>query len=84
MECGGVDPIDPSVLKVTVGYSWAPEYATKTFSTFVSRFRNRLTIQTDWSLGDGVTGPVSSTVGFATSSFIDATSTPGVFKIQGI
>lgn len=76
--------IDPSVIKVTVGYSWAPEYATKTFSAVLSRFKNRITIQTDWSFGSGFEGPTSSTNRFSTSSNIDTTSTPGVFRIQGI
>lgn len=83
-SCGGFDPIDPSVIKIILRYSWSPEYATKTFSTLVTRFRNKVTAQTDWSLGPDVNGTTTITTGFATSSAIDATSTPGSIKIEGI
>lgn len=81
--CFGFPEEDPSVIQVTVGYSWSPEYATKTFSAILSRFRNSITTQTDWSLGPGVGGSVSSTSGFSTSSNLITTSSPGFLMIQG-
>jgi len=74
---------DPSVVKVNLRYSWSPEYATKTFSALVTRFRNKITVQTDWSTGGGVNGTTTLTAGYATSSVIDATSTPGSIVIEG-
>lgn len=81
--CAGLDVVDPSIVKMNLGYSWSPEYATKTFSAFVTRFRNKVTTQTDWSMGPGENGTTTLTSGFATSSGVNATSTPGSLKLEG-
>jgi type II secretory pathway pseudopilin PulG len=75
--------LDPSTLKLTIGYSWPPQGTTTTLSTYLTRYVNRALIQTDWSLGPGQAGPVTSTNGFfATSSKIDYTTTTGSIYIK--
>ncbi len=82
--CIPFDVADPSLAKISIDYAWSPEYATKTFSAIVSRFRNKVTTQTDWSLGPGVNGTTSATTGFVTSFNIYTTSTPGSLKLSDI
>jgi Tfp pilus assembly protein PilV len=50
---------DPSILKVSVVYGVSGE-ATSSMVTYVTRPHQKITMQSDWSGGDGVDGPVSS------------------------
>ena len=77
---------DPATKKVTVVYKW-PDSATNTFATYLTRFKSRITAQTDWQKG---TVPVNSspvtttTNSFATSSNIIYASSSGVIKIRDV
>ena len=82
-DCSGgglsVSP-DPSTFKVTIDYSWAPDYATKTFSSYLTRYKSQVLKETDWSAGWILSrDPVTNSDGmFSTSSNIDfSTNTPG-------
>jgi hypothetical protein len=68
---------DPSTKQITAGYSW-PGGSTNTMSMYLSRNRDNIYDQTDWSGGLGTTTPVTI-VGnqFVTSSNIDYTTTTG-------
>ncbi len=82
--CSGADKLDPSTKRVTVVFRW-PESATNTFSTYVTRFNNRVYSQSDWSSGPDFWGPTTSTPsGFATSSNLNFSSTTGSIKILNI
>jgi type II secretory pathway pseudopilin PulG len=74
---------DPSTKLVTVvAYSW-PTSATYTISTYLTRYRNNVFDQTDWSGGPGQGGPTTSTNSmFSTSSNIDYTTTTGSIYIK--
>ena len=85
--CGAGGNIgDPSTKKVTVVYTWPPA-STSSISQYLTRSQNRFFIQTDWSGGPGMEGPVTSTRGrFSTSSLspgIDYTSSTGSIIIEG-
>jgi type II secretory pathway pseudopilin PulG len=74
---------DPSTKLVTVAYSW-PTSATYTISTHLTRYRNNVFDQTDWSGGPGQGGPTTSTNSmFATSSNINYTTSSGSLYLQG-
>ncbi len=77
---------DPSTKKITVIYTWPPA-STSSISEYLTRSQNRFFIQTDWSGGPGVEGPVTS-IGsrFSTSSLspgIIYTSSTGSIFIPG-
>lgn len=81
----GPGTIDPSTRLVTVEYWWG-SVVPKTISTFLTRYQDVATLQTDWSGGAGVNGPASTTLAnkFATSSNIDFSTTTGAIRISGI
>ncbi len=82
--CNVGDKNDPSTKKVTVIFRW-PDSETSTFSTYVTRFKNQIFSQSDWSGGPDLWGPVTGTVsGFATSSNINFSSTTGSIKILDV
>ncbi len=59
---------DPSTKRITVGYNW-PQGVTTTFAFFLTRYRNNVFDQTDWSGGPNQSGPVTTTNNqFATST----------------
>lgn len=69
--------IDPSTLKITATVSWTQQNETTEFKLvqYVTRSRNRIWLQTDWSGGYNFSGPVATTttryftsVNMATSS----------------
>lgn len=77
---GGIH--DLSTKKVSVAYRW-PQGTTTTVSTYLTRTRNEVFIQTDWSGGPGQEGPVSSTNSrFSTSSSVHYTTTTGSILIN--
>ncbi|MDP2598659.1 MAG: prepilin-type N-terminal cleavage/methylation domain-containing protein [Candidatus Liptonbacteria bacterium] len=67
---------DPSTKQVTVGYNW-PQGVTTTFSFYVSRYRNNILDQTDWSGGSGQSSPLTSTRNLFASSTSIKFLTPG-------
>ncbi len=69
---------DPSTKKITVAYSW-PRSATNTISQYITRNRNNVFIQTDWSGGQGQSGPSTSTNNkfFTSTEPINHASTTG-------
>lgn len=77
---------DPSTQKITVNVNWFQQGATSTVSLvkYITRSRNLIFRQTDWSGGDGQTGPISEVNNaFDTHYNINATGTPGSIKIIG-
>jgi hypothetical protein len=75
---------DPSTKKLTVSYS-APQLATQTLSTYLTRSRSLIYQQSDWSGGSGQDGPLSAVNSkFSTSSNIDYATTTGSLRLQGI
>jgi hypothetical protein len=78
---------DPSTQKITVTTSFniGGEPITVSFIKYLSRHRNLIFRQTDWSGGPGEEGPLTVPNNrFATSTNIDSTSMPGAIKIQGL
>ena len=75
---------DPSTKKVTVAYSW-PLATTSTISEYMTRNRDNIFIQTDWSGGSGQNGPTTTVNNrFSSSSNVNFASTTGSFSISGI
>ncbi len=75
-------PTDPSTKKITVAYSW-PQGATNTIAIYLTRYRDNVLDETDWSGGPGQDGPVTSTNSrFATSTKIDYTTTTGSIYVK--
>jgi len=77
---------DPSTQKITMTVSWQSGGSNPSVqkTQYLTRSRNKVFVQTNWSGGPGQEGPITSENNqFATSSNIDATSTPGSIKIQG-
>ncbi|MBI4087549.1 MAG: prepilin-type N-terminal cleavage/methylation domain-containing protein [Candidatus Liptonbacteria bacterium] len=73
---------DPSTKKLIVEYSWQNS-ATSTIAEYVTRNRNNVFWQTDWSGGPGQDGPVTSTnARFSTSTQIDHSTTTGSIIIN--
>lgn len=73
---------DPSTKKLTVAYSW-PQSSTATISMYITRRRDNIFWQTDWSGGSGQNGPITSVNGmFSTSSNIDYTTTTGSIIVK--
>ncbi len=73
---------DPSTKKLSVDYSW-PNSSTSTLVEYITRNRNNVFWQTDWSGGFGQTGPVTSINNmFSTSTQIDYSTTTGSIIIQ--
>lgn len=77
---------DPSTQKITIStiFEVGGEITSVSFIKYLSRNRNLIFRQTDWSGGEGEDGPLTSPNNrFATSTNINSTSTPGMIKIQG-
>ena len=80
LSSGGTN--DPSTEKATVVYGWAGG-STSSFSTYLTRFRDNIFDQTDWSGGPGQDGPVTSTNSmFSTSTSMFYATTTGSLMIQ--
>ncbi len=80
ISSGGTD--DPSTLKVIVVYSWS-NGPSNTIATYLTRFKNNVFDQTDWSGGPGQAGPATTTNSrFSTSSQIDYATTTGSIIIK--
>ena len=77
---------DPSTQKITSHIQWTSGGRTPDVSLvfYLTRWRNLISQQTDWSGGAGQTGPVSEfTDQFASSTSIDFSSSSGSIIIQG-
>jgi type II secretory pathway pseudopilin PulG len=78
---------DPSTQKITVVTEW-PNGATTASSSrvqYITRSRNKVFIQTDWSGGGNQEGPITKENNkFATSTDINFTGSPGSIKIKGL
>jgi len=74
---------DPSTKQITAAYSWIGGGATDTISMYLTRNRDNVYNQTDWSGGPGASSSATS-VGnkFATSSNINYTTTTGSIYIN--
>ena len=75
---------DPSTKQVTVVYGW-PGGGTSTVSEYLTRNRENVYNQTDWTGGASTTGRAVSSVNFqfASSSNINFTSSPGSIVVTG-
>lgn len=77
---------DPSTKRMTIEYSWPPSGG-GSFTSYLTRSRNRVFLQTDWSGGSGEEGPITATSVssyFSTSSGIDVSTTSGSIVVQGL
>lgn len=76
------DADDPSTKKISVVYRW-PRSATNTILFYLTRSRNVVFRQTDWSGGAGQAGPATSTNSFyASSSNVNVTTSTGSLFIN--
>lgn len=76
---------DPSTKKITVVYSWPPN-ASNTIISYLTRSRDEVFFSNSWTGGGNQAGPftvTSTNNGFATSSNIDYSGTPGSMAITG-
>lgn len=79
---------DPSTAKIVSVVTWTDVSSTTlSFSKelYLSRFLNKTYAQTDWSggdVGEQLTGADTATTSFATSSSIDAATTPGSLQLS--
>ncbi|KKU77394.1 MAG: hypothetical protein UY12_C0026G0013 [Parcubacteria group bacterium GW2011_GWA2_47_8b] len=81
---GGTD--DPSTQKITVFVFWSEggDASNSTFVKYLTRGRNLVFRQTDWSGGSGQTGPITvPNSRYDTATDIDATGQPGSIKVMG-
>jgi len=77
---------DPSTQKITINttFNIGGEPITVGFIKYLSRNKNLVFRQTDWSGGSSEEGPlITPNNRYATSTDINSTGTPGVIKIQG-
>ncbi|MEK7077227.1 MAG: LamG domain-containing protein, partial [Patescibacteria group bacterium] len=78
---------DPSTQKITAITEWftgGKKYESR-LTEYVTRWKNKVFHQTDWSGGGGFDGPIDSPGRtFSSSTGIDGNSVPGSIKIQGI
>jgi Tfp pilus assembly protein PilV len=74
---------DPSTKKITVGVRWTNSND-RFISTYLTRSKNNIFVQTDWTGGGGQTGPITSTNNqFDTStSNIDFSTTTGSIRLK--
>ena len=74
---------DPSTKKITIGVKWIGSND-RFISTYLTRYKNNIFIQTDWSGGGGQTGPITSINNqFDTStSNIDFSTTTGSIRLK--
>ncbi len=80
LSSGGTN--DPSTKKLSVVYGWL-NGPTSTFSMYLTRFRNNVFDQTDWSGGSGQEGPATTTnSSFSTSTKIYHSTTTGSIIIN--
>ena len=81
---GGTE--DPTTQKVTAVLQWDTSQGTQefTFFEYMTRWRNRVFHQSDWSGGSGQDSVITvPNERFASSSGVD-TATPGQFRIEGL
>ncbi|MGC8775800.1 MAG: type IV pilus modification PilV family protein [Minisyncoccia bacterium] len=73
---------DPSTKKITIGYKWSGAND-RFLITYLTRSKNNIFNQTDWSGGGGQTGPITSTNNkFDTSTGIDFSTTTGSIRLR--
>lgn len=85
--CTGGDVNDPLTQKITTFTEWTPVGGTAsqlTIVDYVTRTRNAVFLQTDWSGGSGQEGPLTEPNSRFASGTNVSTSTPGFFRIQGL
>lgn len=83
VESGGFD--DPSTQKVTVT-ARTEGLEDLVMTRYLTRFRNDVFVQTDWSGGAGQTGPVTApnNMYFWDDGNVDVTGTPGSIKLKSM
>lgn len=84
VSSGGTD--DPSTQKISVQVRWESLGSLRetVFHAYLMRTRNNSSRFTDWSLGPGQEGPVTSpNRGFSSSANTNHSSIPGVVRISG-
>ena len=77
---------DPSTKKITVTVSWqeGASNPSVSISKFVTRSKNLVFVQTDWSGAAGQVGPITAPNNrYDSKSNIDSTGVPGSIKVQG-
>ncbi|MDP3947161.1 MAG: prepilin-type N-terminal cleavage/methylation domain-containing protein, partial [bacterium] len=74
---------DPSTTKVTIVATWPGTTTGVQLIEYLSRSRNTVTRQTDWSGGTGQEGPATTTNSFASSTDINYTGSAGSAQLSG-
>ncbi len=78
---------DPSTQKITVVAEWVSSGNTyqNRLVEYITRWKNKIFQQTDWSGGSGVNGPLNNPGRtFSSSTNIEGGAEPGTIKIKGI
>jgi len=77
---------DPSTQKIVSHCQWTTDNGQTsevTLTGYLTRWHNSISQQTDWSGGDGQTGPLSDFgQKFSTSTSVDFSATPGSIMVQ--
>jgi len=75
---------DPSTQKITVSISW-PQGGLVSKTEYLTRTRNNVFVQTDWSGGAGQEGPITSANNqFSSSTRVDYSTSTGSIRMQGL
>lgn len=86
--CSGSSTDDASTQQVTVNVTWTlpnGNVQVSSLTDFLTRAKNAIFDQTDWSGGAGQEGPLTQpNSSYASGANVDATSTPGSFKIKNL
>ena len=85
--CAGGSINDPSTEKINAVTKWTVSGTTNEVKIvdYLTRWKNKVLRQTDWSGGDGEEGPLTDpNSNYSNSTGIDETSLPGSIKIQGL
>ena len=74
--------LDPSTKQITIEYGW-PGSQPKTFSAYLTRYRNKSFVQTSWQAGASSTYTSTTANWFTTSTGISYSTSTGI-RIEGL
>ncbi len=74
--------LDPSTKRITIEYGW-PGSQLKTFSAYLTRYRNKSFVQTSWQAGASSTYTSTTANWFTTSSGVSYSTSTGI-RIEGL
>ncbi len=85
--CQSGSIVDPITEEITAKTEWNTRGTTDNVSLvdYITRWKNKVFYQTDWSGGSGVDGPLTNpTTQYSSSTNIDATTNPGSLRIKNL